>query len=109
MRRIIVCFLLLPLGLAACSSGPNVKSAKDYNPPPAPPVRHPLYNPYAAYGEANATWTRAEVIEEVSRLVDGVDAASVRRHVGEFADLVLGDAEVLSLAAPLPFDPFHRC
>jgi hypothetical protein len=24
---------------------------------PAPPVRNPLYNPYAAYGEANATWT----------------------------------------------------
>ena len=55
MRRILVCFLLLPLGLAACSGGPNVKSAKDYNSPPAPPVRNPLYEPYAAYGEANAT------------------------------------------------------
>src|ERR1700733_14966992 len=57
MRRIFTGFLLLPLGLAACSGGPNVKSAKDSNAPPAPPVRHPLYNPYAAYGEANATWT----------------------------------------------------
>ena len=57
MRRILVCFLLLPLGLAACSGSPNVKSATDYSAPPAPPVRNPLYNPYAAYGEANATWT----------------------------------------------------
>jgi hypothetical protein len=57
MHRILVCFLLLALALTACSGGPNVKSASDYNPPPAPPVRNPLYNPYAAYGEANATWT----------------------------------------------------
>ena len=57
MRRILVCFLLLPLSLTACSGGPNVKSAKDYSAPAAPPVRNPLYNPYAAYGEANATWT----------------------------------------------------
>ena len=56
MRRILLC-LLIPLGLVACSGGPNVKSAKDYSAPPAPPVRNPLYNPYAAYGEANATWT----------------------------------------------------
>ena len=41
--------------LAACSSA-NVRSASDYSPPAAPPVRNPLYNPYAAYGEANATW-----------------------------------------------------
>ena len=42
--------------LAACSSG-NIKSARDYNAPAAPPVRQPYYNPYAPYGEANATWT----------------------------------------------------
>ncbi len=57
MRLIFACCLLLPLSLAACSGGANVKSAKDYNAPPAPPVRNPLYNPYSAYGEANATWT----------------------------------------------------
>ena len=56
MRRILLC-LLIPLGLVACSGGPNIKSAKDYSAPLAPPVRNPLYNPYAAYGEANATWT----------------------------------------------------
>ena len=42
--------------LSACSSG-NIKSARDYNAPAAPPVRHPYYNPYAPYGEANATWS----------------------------------------------------
>jgi len=53
MRR----FLILPLlaGIAACSGG-NVKSASDYHAPPASPVRNPVYNPYAGYGEANATW-----------------------------------------------------
>ena len=43
------------LSLAGCSSG-NLKSAKDYNVPSPPPVLHPTYNPYARYGEANATW-----------------------------------------------------
>jgi hypothetical protein len=47
--------LALAACLAACSAG-NVKSAKEYSAPAAPPVRNPLYNPYAAYGEANATW-----------------------------------------------------
>ncbi len=42
--------------LAACGSGGNLKSAADYHPPPPPPVAHPFYNPYAAYGEARATW-----------------------------------------------------
>ena len=41
---------------AACSNA-NLKSASDYNAPSAPRVKHPYYNPYAAYGEANATWT----------------------------------------------------
>ena len=51
-------FLILPLlaGILAACSGGNVKSAGDYHAPPAPPVRNPVYNPYAAYGEANATW-----------------------------------------------------
>ena len=49
--------IALSLGiLSACNSG-NIKSARDYNTPAAPMVRHPYYNPYAPYGEANATWT----------------------------------------------------
>jgi hypothetical protein len=57
MRRALALLILLPIGLGACTGGPNVKSAKDYSVPAAPPVRNSLYNPYAAYGEANATWT----------------------------------------------------
>ena len=43
MRRILLC-LLIPLGLVACSGGPNVKSAKDYSaasgaPGPEPPLQ----------------------------------------------------------------------
>jgi len=44
------------IAMTACSSG-NIKSARDYHAPAAPPVRQPYYNPYAAYGDANVTWT----------------------------------------------------
>ncbi len=47
---------LLLLSLAACGSGGNLKSVADYTAPPAPPIRHPLYDPGASYGEARATW-----------------------------------------------------
>jgi hypothetical protein len=47
--------LSLATMLSACSSG-NVKTAADYDAPAAPPVQHPNYDPYAAYGQANATW-----------------------------------------------------
>jgi len=51
----VICLPIIFL-LAACSSG-NIKSARDYNAPAAPPVRHPYYSPYAPYGETSATWT----------------------------------------------------
>lgn len=41
--------------LSACHSG-NLKSAAEYDPPSAPPVIHPEFDPYAPYGQANATW-----------------------------------------------------
>lgn len=41
---------------AACSNA-NLKSASDHSAPSAPPSKHRYYNPYAASGEANATWT----------------------------------------------------
>ena len=41
--------------LIGCSGG-NLKSAKDYDVPPPPPIRHSIYNPNAGYGEANAIW-----------------------------------------------------
>lgn len=55
MRRRSLLSLSAAALLAACSSG-NIKSATDYSAPAAPPVRNPLYNPYAAYGSENATW-----------------------------------------------------
>ncbi len=54
LRKLLFTFTMI--SLAACSSG-NIKSARDYNAPAAPPVRHPYYSPYAPYGETNATWT----------------------------------------------------
>ncbi len=65
---------LLLLGLAACATPPNVKSASDYDAPKAPPVRHPLYDPYAAYSQANATW-RPPVINRAGTLVKPYDPA----------------------------------
>lgn len=55
--RLAIPFLSAVLfGLAACGAPPNVQSANDYDAPAAPPVKHPKYDPYAAYGSANATW-----------------------------------------------------
>ncbi len=65
---------LLLACLAACSSG-NVKSAKDYSAPAAPPVRNPLYNPHTAYGEANATW-EPPVFNRDSTIVKPAEPAS---------------------------------
>jgi hypothetical protein len=54
-RSSVVTFGTLLVGLTACDRG-NLKSAADYHPPPPPPIAHPAYNPYAAYGDANAIW-----------------------------------------------------
>jgi hypothetical protein len=56
MRRALFFLPLLTLSLAACESG-NITRVSDYHPPPAPPMQNPVYDPYAPYGEANATWT----------------------------------------------------
>lgn len=50
-------FVLLAglLVLSACDHG-NVKPVTSYSAPPAPTVRNPTFNPYAPYGDANATW-----------------------------------------------------
>ena len=48
--------LLLASLATACSSG-NLRSARDFSAPATPLVWHPYYNPYAPYGQANATWT----------------------------------------------------
>jgi hypothetical protein len=56
--RLRTLLLAAALGLTAgCNPPGNVSSVNAYQPPPAPPVAHPLYDPYAPYGEAHATWT----------------------------------------------------
>ncbi len=53
--RHLPCTALL-LALAGCNSG-NLKTASAYSSPPhAPPVRAPLYDPYAMPGQVPATW-----------------------------------------------------
>jgi hypothetical protein len=54
MRRFFFPFAFL-LALSACDDG-NVKPVASYSAPPAPPIRNPTFNPYAPYGDANATW-----------------------------------------------------
>jgi len=41
--------------LAGCAS-PNVRTPGEYASAPVPVVKDQYYNPYAAYGSANATW-----------------------------------------------------
>jgi len=74
MHRALPIITLVAGLLAACSSG-NVKSANDYSPPPAPPVRNPIYDPYAAYGTANATW-QPPVFNRDSTIVKPTEPAS---------------------------------
>lgn len=45
----------LLLAPAACDNG-NLNMAKVYSSPPAPSVRSPLFDPYAAPGQTPATW-----------------------------------------------------
>jgi hypothetical protein len=65
---------LSTLALAACAHG-NVKTAADYNPPPPPPIQHPNYDPYTAYGQANATW-QPTVINRNTTVVKPVEPAT---------------------------------
>jgi hypothetical protein len=101
MRRL----LLLPLlaaYLAACSSG-NVRSVKDYSAPAAPPVRNPLYNPYAAYGEANAIW-QPPVFNRDGTVVKPAEPSSQADRPGyEFAPWATGAAGGSQYAPPGTF------
>lgn len=67
--------LLIALALAACGKPPNLESARDYDVPPPPPVAHPSYDPYAAYGEARATW-RPPVIDRDGNIQKPVEPSS---------------------------------
>ncbi len=54
--RTIVLYILSALALEGCTGG-NVETSANYRAPKAPPLLHPSYDPYAAYGSARATWT----------------------------------------------------
>ena len=56
------------LSLAACGSGGNLRTVASYTAPAAPPVKHPLYDPSAAYGDARATW-RPPVVDRNGGIV----------------------------------------
>ena len=60
--------------LTSCASG-NLKSAKDYNVPPPPPIQHPAYNAYASYGEVHATW-RPPVVDRNGTIQKPAEASS---------------------------------
>jgi hypothetical protein len=88
--------------LAACSSA-NVKSAKDYSAPAAPPVRNSLYNPYAAYGESNATW-QPPVFNRDGTIVKPAEPASqADRPRYEFAPWATGAGGGSQYAPPGTF------
>jgi len=52
--------------------------------------------------DRSATWGRSDVVEEVSRLVTGTNAELARQLTELLTERVLADAEVVSLAGPLP-------
>ena len=80
------------LALAGCHEAPNVRSASDYDAPAAPPLRHPYYDPYAPYGQANATWT-PDVVSRNGTIVKPLDpATSVGRPDYEHSQWATGAA-----------------
>ena len=54
--RLALVGLGVALALCGCERRGNLRSGADYNPPPAPHVSNPYYDPYMAYGSANARW-----------------------------------------------------
>lgn len=55
--------VMASVALAGCAHG-NIRSEASYRGPKPPPVRHPLYDPYASYGAAPATWRPAVAARE---------------------------------------------
>ena len=90
------------LAVAGCSSG-NLKSAKDYNVPPPPPIRHATYNPYAGYGDANATW-RPPVVDRDRTIQKPAEPSSQWDRLNyEGSDWATGAAQSVFGGAPGTF------
>jgi len=73
--------------------------------PGGPPAQKVVAEVIGRLEEQSATWGRAEVVEEVSRFVSATTAEGVRECVEVLTERVLADAEVVSLAGPLPAEP----
>jgi hypothetical protein len=89
--------------LTACNPPGNVKSANDYEPPAAPAVVHPFYDPYATYGQANAIW-QPPVYDRNGTIVEPVEPATqAGRPDYEHAPWATGAAGRNILAPPGTF------
>ncbi len=95
--------LLIALAVAACSTPPNVKSASDYDAPAAPPVQHPHYDPFAAYGQANATWEPPVVNRDGTIVKPSDPSVDQGRPDYEHADWATGAAGGGTQAPPGTF------
>lgn len=62
------------IGLSGCSNGGNIKTAADYHAPKPPAVSHPIYQPYASYGQVSAIWS-PPVADRNGTVVRPADAA----------------------------------
>jgi hypothetical protein len=83
-------FLLLIVGsLAACDHG-NTKPVSSYGAPKAPLVRNSIYNPYSAYGEANATWEPPTYNRDGTIVKPAEPASQSDRPAYEFAPWASG-------------------
>ena len=103
MRLTLALACLLLLSLAACHEAPNVRSASDYDPPAAPPMLHPYYDPYASYGQTNATWT-PDVANRNGTIVRPQDlSVSVGRPDYEHSQWATGAAGGSAAAPPGTF------
>jgi hypothetical protein len=103
MRR--TAFLIIAaatIALTGCDHG-NVKPVSQYHPPKAPHVRNPVYNPDAAYGEANAIW-QAPVANADGSVVRPTEPASqADRPSYETAPWATGAAGGAQFAPPGTF------
>ncbi len=101
MRALPLLLLALAV-LAACDNG-NIKPATSYNAPTAPLVRNSAYNPYAAYGEANATWQPPTYNRDGNIVKPAEPASQSDRSSYEFAPWATGASGGSSNAPPGTF------
>ena len=94
---------VLALALGACGSGGNLRSAGEYNAPSPPAVSHPVYSPYAAYGDGRGNW-RPKVFDREGQLVTPSEPATALDRPGyESAPWAIGSTKTLGIIPPGTF------